>query len=430
MNQLRVGLVGLGTVGGAVWRHLQTNADLLRDRIGANIVISRVAVRRPERAAELNVPKDRVSTDWKQLVTDPELDVIVELIGGTTVAYDVCRAALENGKHVVTANKALLAEKGRELFELAAKHQRQLMFEASVAGGIPLIKSLREGLVANRILALHGIINGTCNYILWRMSQGNLEFAEALAEAKAGGYAEADESLDVDGHDAAHKATVLAALACGLWIPTASLYVEGIRTVEKRDMAFARKLGYELKLLAIIKADADHAVEVRVQPTLVPLAHVLASVSSVFNAVMVRGDIVGDTLFYGRGAGADATSSAVLGDLADIAAHHPGSIPLRPVGSQVAARIKGIDEIVSRYYLRIDVLDQPGVLAQIAGILGSRQISISSAIQPENRRDSHVPLIFMVHNAKEKEFQAALKEIAALPVVKGPPVRWRVEDFA
>ncbi|MGH9592500.1 MAG: homoserine dehydrogenase, partial [Bryobacteraceae bacterium] len=356
---LRVGLAGLGTVGGAVWRQINSQRELLRQRTGAEIRVDQVAALEPERAAELGVPKEMVTTDLRRLIENPDLDVIVELIGGTTHAYELIDQALKRGKQVVTANKALLAARGRELFESAHKNGRHLLFEASVAGGIPIIRALREGLVANRILSIHGIINGTCNYILTRMNE--LEFGDALAEAKRKGYAEADESLDVDGHDSAHKTAVLAALAYGFWVPAGQLYTEGLRAVEKQDIAYGRRLGYALKLLAIVKTDRDGAVEVRVHPTLSPQSNLLASVNGVFNAVLVRGDVVGDTLYYGRGAGGDPTASAVLSDLAQIASHFPQEQKTRNVGHEALhSRLKAMDEIVSRYYLRLLVEDRPG----------------------------------------------------------------------
>ncbi len=427
---LRVGLAGLGTVGSSVWRRLASQKDLLRQRTGTEIRVDQVAVRRPERARECGVPESLVTTDWRKLAANPELDVIVELIGGTTEAFELIRTALQNGRHVVTANKALLAERGAELFQLAMKHRRHLLFEASVAGGIPIIRALREGLVANRIVSIHGIINGTCNYILTRMNDAGLEFRDALAEAKREGYAEADDSLDVDGHDTAHKAAVLAALAYGFWTPPDRLYTEGLREVEKQDIVYARKLGYALKLLAIIKTDPDGAAEVRVHPTLVPQAHVLASVSGVFNAVLVRGDVVGDTLYYGRGAGGDPTASAVLGDLAQIASHFPQEQKTRNVGHEALhSRIKTMDEIVSRYYLRLMVEDRPGVLADVARVLASRQIGISSVIQPEAHAGETTPLVVMLHDAPESQFRAAVREIAKIGAVKAPPASLRVEDF-
>ena len=427
---LRVGLAGLGTVGASVWRRLASQKDLLRQRTGTEIAVTQVAVRRAERAQEIGVPASLTTPDWRTLIANPDLDVIVELIGGTKEAFDLTQQALQNGKHVITANKALLAERGAELFATAQKHQRHLLFEASVAGGIPIIRALREGLVANRILSIHGIINGTCNYILTRMNEGGLEFKDALAEAKRLGFAEADDSLDVDGHDAAHKAAVLAALAYGFWVPPDKLYTEGLRAIDKQDILYARKLGYGLKLLAIIKTDADGAVEVRVHPTLIPQSHVLASVSGVFNAVVVRGDVVGDTLYYGRGAGGDPTASAVVSDLAQIAAHFPQEQKARNVGHEALhSRLKTMDEIVSRYYLRLLVVDRPGVLADVARVLASRQIGISSVIQPEAHAGETTPLVLMLHDAPESQLQAAVAEIARIGAVKAPPVHLRVEDF-
>jgi homoserine dehydrogenase len=427
---LRVGLAGLGTVGAAVWRRLDSQRELLRQRTGTEIRVEQVVVRRPERAREIGVPENIVTADFQQLIDNPDLDVIVELIGGTTDAYTLIHRALNRGKHVVTANKALLAARGGELFQAAHGNQRHLLFEASVAGGIPIIRALRDGLVGNRILSIHGIINGTCNYILTRMNEGGLEFAEALAEAKREGYAEADESLDVDGHDAAHKTAVLAALAYGFWVPADQLYTEGLRAVEKQDIVYARRLGYGLKLLAIIKTDRDRAVEVRVHPTLVPQAHVLASVNGVFNAVLVRGDVVGDTLYYGRGAGGDPTASAVLSDLGQIASHFPQEQKARNVGHEALhSRLKAMDEIVSRYYLRLLVEDRPGVLADVARILATREIGISSVIQPEAHAGEMTALVLMLHDAPESQFQAAVREIAALGAIKAKPVHLRVEDF-
>ena len=427
---LRVGLAGLGTVGAGVWRRLGSQADLLRQRTGVEIRCDQVAVRRAERAREIGVPAAVVVQDWRELVRNPRLDVIVELIGGTTEAFDLIRAALCAGKHVITANKALLAERGRELFQVAIEQQRHLLFEASVAGGIPIIRALREGLVANRIVSIHGIINGTCNYILTQMQDRGLEFAQALAEAKEKGFAEADDSLDVDGHDAAHKAAVLAALAYGFWPARGVVYTEGLRRVEKQDIIYARRLGYALKLLAIIKTDPAGAVEVRVHPTLIPQAHVLASVSGVFNAVLVRGDVVGDTLYYGRGAGADPTASAVLSDLAQLASHFPQEQKARNVGHEALhTGLKTMDEIISRFYLRLHVVDRPGVLADVARVLADHRIGISSVIQPEAHVGETTPLILMLHDAPEAQFQSAVRKIAGIGAVKAPPAYLRVEDF-
>ena len=427
---LRVGLAGIGHVGASVWRQLQNQGPLLRHRTGCDIKITRVLARRPEQAQRLGVPDASLVSAAKDLVDDPAIDVIVELIGGTRDAFDLIQMALQRGKHVITANKALLAERGAELFEIACRHQRQLLFEASVAGGIPIIRALREGLVGNHIVSIHGIVNGTCNYILTRMDEAGLEFAEALAEAKARGYAEADEGLDVDGHDSAHKAAVLAALAYGFWVPPGELYTEGIRHIEKQDILYARRLGYGLKLLATIRNDAQGAVEVRVHPTLIPCHHVLASVGGVYNGLMVRGDVVGDTLFYGRGAGGDPTASSVLSDLAQIALLHPAEARVRRVGLEALhSRLKKMEEIVSRYYLRLTVIDRPGVLAEVAQVFASRQIGISSVIQPEAQAGETTPLILMLHDAAELQFRSAVAEIARLAAVRRVPTSLRVEDF-
>jgi homoserine dehydrogenase len=427
---LRVGLAGLGTVGASVYRRLASQGELLRQRTGTDVRVTQVAVRRPERAREVGVPEKLVVGDWRKLATNPDLDVVVELMGGTKDAFEFISLALQNGKHVITANKALLAERGAELFQISLKHQRHLLFEASVGGGIPIVRALREGLAGNRILSIHGIINGTCNYILSRMEEADLEFADALAEAKREGYAEADDSLDVDGHDTAHKAAVLAALAYGFWVHPDALYTEGLRRVEKQDLLYARKLGYRLKLLAIIRSDTDGAVEIRVHPTLIPQANLLASVHGVFNAVLVRGDVAGDTISYGRGAGGDPTASAVLSDLAQIASHFPQEQKARNVGHEALhSRLKTMEEITSRYYLRLMVEDRPGVLADVARVLANHKIGISSVIQPEAHVGETTPLVIMLHDALESKFRLAVKEIAAIPAVKTPPAHLRVEDF-
>jgi len=433
MTPLKIGLAGMGTVGQGVWRHLHGQADLLLRRCGRPLAIEQVAVRNPAKTAALNLPSGKVTARWQDLVANPDLDVIVELIGGTTEAFDLVKGALEAGKHVVTANKALLATHGAALFKLAAEKKRRLLYEASVAGGIPLLQSLREGLVANRILAIYGIINGTCNYILTQMSEQGLDYADVLREAKRLGYAEADEALDVEGHDTAHKAVVLAALAYGFWPSLDQVPTRGIAGLERQDIVFAQTLGYEVKLLAILKTTASGRVEVQVQPTLLPARHVLASIKGVFNAVLVRGDVVGDTLFYGRGAGADATASAVLSDLALLASSPVGSADA-PIGlwsDHENVRLASREEVVARHYLRLMVDDQPGVLAQIATVLGRRKIGISSVIQPEGHPgDTAVPLILMIHDANTHDFEEARLELEQLPVVKAPAVSLRVEDFS
>ena len=434
-KSLKIGLAGIGTVGQGVWKHLRGQADLLARRSGRPLEIIQVSSRNAAKAAAAGVPLELITPEWADLIANPEIDVVVELIGGTDDAFRLVKGALEAGKHVVTANKALLADRGAELFRLAAEKKRRLLYEASVAGGIPLLQALREGLAANRILSLHGIVNGTCNYILTRMDEEGRDYAEVLAEAKKLGYAEADEALDVEGWDAAHKTLVLAALAYGFWPKMASLSVRGIAGLDRRDIAFAQTLGYGIKLLAIIKTVPSGRIEVSVQPTLVPLSHVLASVKGVFNAVLVRGDVVGDTLYYGRGAGGDPTASAVLSDLAELARNGESVVGYGSCGlwnEETPPGIASSDEITARYYLRLAVKDTPGVLARIATVLGKRNIGISSVIQPESAPDAeggHVPLILMIHDANMRNFEEARAELEALDIVGAPAVSFRVEDF-
>jgi homoserine dehydrogenase len=423
-----IGMVGCGVVGGGVLRNLARNHGLLAERCGAGFKVERVAVRDPGRSrANLKAP---VTDDWREVVDDPKVDFVLELMGGTTVAFEVAKAALEAGKPLITANKALLAEKGEELFALADSAKVPIYFEASVAGGIPIVKALREGLCANHINRVHGIINGTCNYILSRMAEEGLEYSVVLAEAKKLGYAEADESLDVDGIDAAHKATILASLAYGFCVPFHAVYVEGIRLVEGLDVQMARRLGYGIKLLATIESHPHGAASVRVHPTLIPLKHVLASVGGVYNAVAVEGDVVGSTLFYGRGAGPDPTASAVLGDLAEAAGDrlHGGRRGFVP--HNLYGKVLTMAEVVTRYYLRLTVENQPGVLAEVAAIFGKHGIGISSVFQPEDHDDETVPLVLLMDYAKESTMQAALAEAKGLTVVRDPCRLIRVEDFS
>jgi homoserine dehydrogenase len=341
--------------------------------------------------------------------------------------------ALALGKPVVTANKALLAEKGEEFYRVASEKGAAVYCEASVGGGIPIIKALREGLVANHIQSIYGILNGTCNYILTRMEREKLPFDQALKTAQAAGYAETEPSLDIDGIDTAHKAVILASLAYGFPVPMKSVHVEGIRGLDPADIANAAELGYRIKLLGVIKR-AGKEIEVRIHPTLVPQHHMLASVGGVFNAIWVSGDIVGDTMYYGRGAGRAATSSAVLSDLADVASDLRSGLKIRPPafvrnGVESRCAIRTIGDIEARYYLRLSLLDKPGVLAKVAQVLGKNQVSIASVMQKETRLGEHVPVIVVTHQAKESGFRTALEEIDVLDVVGAPTVRLRIEDF-
>lgn len=432
MKQVNLGIIGGGTVGSGVFLHLQRNAALMTSRLGIKIHLAKVAVKayeEPQRKVE--IPRSFLTLDWKSVVQDPEVHLIAELAGGTTVAREMILTALKLGKPVITANKALLSAYGEELFAAAQANGANLYYEASVAGGIPIIKALREGFVGNRFTHIYGIVNGTCNYILTRMKQEGADFSDVLKDAQQLGYAEAEPSLDIDGLDSMHKIGILASLGHGFWINPKEIHVEGIRSITKTDIHFAGQLGYTIKLLGVIKK-IDSRVQVGVYPALIPNTHVLASVNGVFNAVFVRGDVVGDTLFYGRGAGQDATASAVLSDLADAALdlkfgtknRIPPFVPHEQKGV-----VLPIDEAVSRYYLRLSVVDRPGTLARIAAILGQSQIGISSVIQPEGHEGESVPLILMIHDASNASVQNALAQISQLDVIKAPPVMIRVENL-
>jgi homoserine dehydrogenase len=437
-----------------VFHALQLNGALMASRIGMKVSIKKVAVKAFDEPRPYPIPAALMTTDWQSVVHNPEVHIISELVGGTGLAKAIILEAFKLGKPVITANKALLSAHGEELFAAAEKYGTNLYYEASVCGGIPIIKSLREGFVGNRITHLYGIVNGTCNYILTRMKLEGADFETVLKDAQAQGYAEAEPSLDVDGHDALHKIGILASLAHGFWVNPKDIYVEGIRSITQADIRFANQLGYTIKLLGIIKCVAPESndapmpangarkskvaprksrqVQVSVYPTLVPNSHVLASVNHVFNAVFVRGDVVGDTLFYGRGAGKDATASAVLSDLADAALdlkfktlHRlPPFVPHERDGA-----VSSIDDVRSRYFVRLDVKDVPGTLAKVAQIFAESNIGISSVIQPEGHEGKSVPLIFMLHDAPNGAVSTALPKIGKLPVVKSAPVMIRVETF-
>ncbi len=429
MKEIKIGIIGFGTVGAGVAANLINNGDVITKRTGVKLSLTRIADIDIKRDRGVNVPKSILTTDVVKLIN--EVDVVVELVGGTTVAKDFILAALKQGKPVVTANKALLALKGEELFAAAQQYKADIYYEASVAGGIPIIKALREGLVANRIRKIYGIMNGTCNYILTRMEREGLDFSEILIDAQALGYAEADPTLDVDGFDTAHKAAILASLAYGEWFGVAPVHIEGIRGVELKDLYFANELGYRIKLLAIIKQENED-VQIRVHPALVPKTALLANVMEVFNGVMVNGDAVGDMLLYGRGAGRDATASAVVADLVDVAlnlkfgAHH--RVPAFRIGRQYR-NILPMDEIETRYYLRLQVKDKPGVIAAIAAILAKKRISISSFIQKESQDENNVSLLILTHLAKEKKVKSAIKEIETLNEVRDNVKLLRIEDI-
>jgi homoserine dehydrogenase len=439
MQQVNLGMIGGGTVGSGVFRALQQNGELMAARLGVKIAFRKIAVKAFDEPRPYPITRSLMTTDWQEVINDPEIQVVIELVGGTGIAKTMVLSALGQGKTVVTANKALLSAHGPELFAAAAKSGANLYYEASVCGGIPIIKSLREGFVANQFSAIYGIVNGTCNYILSRMKQEGAEFGSVLADAQKQGYAETPPDLDIDGIDAQHKIGILASLAHGFWVDHHQIHTEGIREISKIDMQFADKLGYTIKLLGIAKQGVSSTqparrkteIQVSVYPTLIPNTHVLASVNGVFNACFVRGDVVGDTLFYGRGAGKDATASAVLSDVADAALDlkNGAQVRVKPFVAHGKGRVLPMDQIVSRYYVRLSVVDRPGVLAKIAAIFAAAKIGISSVIQPEGHEGESVPLILMIHDASNAAMTKALAKIGKLPAVKAKPVMIRVESF-
>ena len=424
-------MLGFGTIGTGVIKGLKANGDLLAERLGARPVIRRIADIDLDRDRGVEVDKALLTTDAFAVVDDPQVQIVVELIGGTGIAKELVLKALAAGKPVVTANKALLAKHGKEIVKLAMQKKADIYFGASVGGGIPIIRALREGLVANRVESIDAILNGTCNYILTKMEEEKMAFDVALNKAQKAGFAEADPTLDIDGHDTAHKAAILASLAFGMQVPLESIHVEGIRGISDIDLKYALQAGYRIKLLAVIKA-GNGEVEVRVHPALVPLNHVLASVRGVYNAVLVRGDMVKTSLFYGRGAGMEPTASTVLGDIADVVRNIVSGSPCRvPAVSLLteSRKLKDIGEIESRYYMRLSLRDEAGVVAQYSSILGRHGISIASLMQKEDNDSSDfVPVVLVTHRTVEKKVKAALAEIDALPTVGDKTIMLRIEE--
>ncbi|MBI5102193.1 MAG: homoserine dehydrogenase [Nitrospirae bacterium] len=426
---IHVGIVGFGTVGTGTARILLENRTVIRERTGLDLNLKKIADLDIKRNRGLRLPKGVLTTKAGELINDPDIQIIVELVGGTTFARDIMLGALKAGKHVVTANKALLATYGGEIFRTAKKHKVDVGFEASVGGGIPIIKVLREGLVANRIQAIYGIINGTTNYILTKMTDEKAEFSEVLKEAQKLGYAEADPTYDIEGTDSAHKLSILASLAYGASYSIKDVYTEGISWISPMDIEFARELGYKLKLLAITK-ETDGRVELRVHPTMVPEGYLISKVDGVYNAIYVEGDAVGSTLYYGRGAGDMPTGSAVVGDIVDIAKNIACGSTGNALTGSVTVKPKNLmkmDDVISMYYFRFSALDRPGVLSKISGILGKYNISIISVIQKARQIGKAVPLVVLTHLARERDVIKALREINRLPVVAGKAVCIRVE---
>jgi homoserine dehydrogenase len=432
MKPISVGLLGLGTVGSGVAKVLFSHREELEEKIGAPVVLSAVAdldLTNPRKGLTLSdLP---LTSDPIKVLDDPSIDIVVELIGGLEPARSFILRALRNGKHVVTANKALLATHGEELYAEARERGRMLAFEAAVAGGIPLIRSIKEGLAANRITSLYGIVNGTSNYILSKMTDENLEFSRVLAEAQAQGYAEADPTYDVEGIDSAHKLQILATLAFRTSVKLKDIYVEGISKITPQDITLAREMGFRIKLLAIAKA-TNGMLELRVHPTMIPENSPMSAVSGVFNAIFLSGDVVNDLMFYGRGAGQMPTASSVWADIVEIArrlaAGHTAVPQDLPVLGRNPLTLKPIEEVTSSYYLYFSAMDQPAVLAQIAGILGKHEISIASVIQKVRQHAKAVPVVMMTHEAQEGSMQRALQEINALRVIVAPTRMIRVEE--
>ncbi len=407
MRSIKVGLLGLGQIGSGLYKLISRKNGFFERRYGVRFEIARVLVKNPKKKRFAGLNQKALTTQASRILNDPSIDVVIELVGGIQPAKKLVMEALKKGKDVITANKALLAEEGDGIFALAQKLGRQVFFEASVGGGIPVIKTLREGLSANRIDSILGIVNGTCNYILTQMSQQGLDFQTALKQAQEKGYAEPDPSFDIDGVDSAHKIAVLARLAFEQHIPFDDVYCEGIRHITEQDVTFAKDFGYCIKLLAIAKREKN-GIEARVQPTLIPKDHILAKVDGSFNAILFGGDEVGDILLYGRGAGPEPTASAVMSDLIDYSRGIESRLP-EPAGKPL--KVKSISSILSRYYLRFAVLDQPGVLSKIAGVLGKHDVSISDVIQTERKTGTVVPLILLTHHVHEKDIRAAVCQI-------------------
>jgi homoserine dehydrogenase len=435
MKPIHVGLLGIGTVGGGTFSVLRRNQEEISRRAGRGILIKAVADKDLARARKLVGDSAEITDDAFAVVRRPDIDIVVELIGGTSIAKDLILAAIENGKHVVTANKALLAHHGNEIFLAAQKKGVMVAFEAAVAGGVPIIKALREGLTANRIEWIAGIINGTSNFILSEMREKGSSFGEVLAQAQKLGYAETDPTFDIEGVDAAHKLTIMAAIAFGIPMQFDKVYTEGISRLTKEDIRYAEELGYRIKLLGITRRTA-HGIELRVHPTLIPTKRLIANVEGVMNAILVKGDAVGPTLYYGAGAGAEPTASAVVADLVDVTRMHTADpeqrvphLAFQP-DRMSDLPILAMEEVETSYYLRLRALDRPGVLADITRILADRSISIDAMVQKEpSEGEEQVDIIMLTHLTLEKNINDAIKRIESLPVVSGKVTRIRLEEL-
>ncbi|MGZ8994358.1 MAG: homoserine dehydrogenase [Burkholderiaceae bacterium] len=435
MKPLRVGLLGFGTVGRGTYEVLRCNQDEIARRAGRGIEVAAITVRDVGKTRAIVGSKIPVSSNFDDVLRNPNIDIVVELIGGYEPAFTLALEAIKRGKHVVTANKALLARHGNELFDAARSKGVMIAFEAAVAGGIPIIKALREGLTANRIEWIAGIINGTSNFILSEMRARGIAFDAALGEAQRLGYAEADPTFDIEGIDSAHKLAILSSIAFGVPINIDAVYIEGISKLAKEDITYAEQLGYRIKLLGITKRTA-HGIELRVHPTLVPLQRLIANVEGAMNAILIKGDAVGTTLYYGPGAGAEPTASAVIADLVDVTRLHTADpenhVPHLAFQADGVAPLPwlGVDDTVTSYYFRMRVADQPGVLADITRNLADGRISIDALFQREpSEGENQTDIIMLTHDAVERDVNAAIARIEALPTVLAPVIRVRQEEL-
>ncbi len=434
MAECNIGLVGAGTVGGVFVKIFNKQREFFYKELGLSLVLKRIVDIDTSLFVEIPTA-DAICTDnADDIINDPEIQIVIELIGGTTVAKTIVLRALSAGKHVITANKALLAECGPEIFEAAEKNNVSVFFEASVGGGMPVIKTIRESMISNDILSVKTIINGTCNYILTQMSEKGLAFNDVLKNAQENGYAEADPALDIGGGDTGHKLAIMASLLYGKYVPYDKIYIEGITKITAEDIIYARSLGYCIKLLGIIKKDAEtgSVIDIRVHPAMLHTDHILASISNVYNAVLIEGDAVGPVLLYGKGAGEMPTASAVIADLIDvyrnITENSPKRIPMHFYRSDNVMSVTPISSITPRYYLRFSVVDKPKVMAAISSVLGEHNISIASVIQKEGTSRDFVSVIMLTSEAIEKNLQKAVSEIETLDIVKRKTQIIRIED--
>ncbi|MDD5567633.1 MAG: homoserine dehydrogenase [Candidatus Omnitrophica bacterium] len=430
MKRINVGLVGFGNIGSGVVRILRDRKSLLSEKTGLDINIKRICDQDISSRRNVSVNKETLTRDIRELINDPQIDILVELMGGIHPAKEFILEALKKGKNVVTANKALLAQEGQELFAEAADRGKSIYFEASVGAGIPIIKSLREGLVANKFNSIFGIVNGTSNYILSSMSRNNCSFEEALKVARLKGFAEKDPTLDIEGMDSAHKLILLTYLSFGRFVDLKDVFIEGISRISLADVNYARELGFEIKLLAIAKKENED-LEVRVHPTLIPKDHLLSSVEGVFNAIYVSSDLAGNLLFYGPGAGQLSAASAVVSDLVDLTQDIKAGLfrpTLKTVTDKSVEKLRKIDDFESRYYIRFTAIDKPGVLAKISGVLAKLGISIASVTQKEPSKTQLVPIVMVIHQAREKSIRQALNIIDRMDGIKEKSIAIRMEE--